>query len=313
MSYHQITLAERYRIASLRAQGASAAAMARELQRHRSTIARELRRNRTKRGRYEAYPAHTRAFARRSYTRCHQRLGAGDWRRVVQLLQARWSPEQIAGWGRATGQLHISHETIYRYLWADRLAHGRLHQLLRGARKRRRRGRGARRGGGPLGRPIHDRPASVTGRRRVGHWEVDTVLGGTGRDCVVSLVERKTGYVVIGKLPARTAAAFARRTIGLIRTQRRPVRTITADNGSEMTGYRAIEQRTGSRFYFATPYHAWERGTNENTNGLIREYLPKSQSMARLTQRDCTRIARQLNRRPRKRLGYRTPEDCYAC
>jgi IS30 family transposase len=119
--------------------------------------------------------------------------------------------------------------------------------------------------------------------------------------------------VVIGQLPARTAAAFARHTIGLIRARRRPVRTITADNGTELTGFRLIERRTGTRFYFATPYHAWERGTNGNTNGLIREFLPKGQSMARLTQPDCTRIARQLNRCPRKRLGYRTPEECYAC
>jgi IS30 family transposase len=230
----------------------------------------------------------------------------------VRWLEARWSPEQIARWGRETGALTISHETIYRYLWADRLAGGALSRRLRHG-GRRRRWRGAPRGRGPLGRSIRERPASVATRRRVGHWEVDTVLGGTGTACIVSLVERKTGYVVIGQLPARTAAAFARRTIGLIRAQRRPVRTITADNGSELTGYRLIEQRTGTRFFFANPYHAWERGTNENTNGLIRDFLPKGQSMAHLTQHDCNRIARQLNRRPRKRLGYRTPEDCYAC
>jgi IS30 family transposase len=311
MHYPQITLAERYRIAALCGQGACPAAIARELGRHRSTIGRELRRNRTPRGRYEPYPAHTRAFARRSYSRCHQRVPPATWRQVIRLLEAHWSPEQIAGWGRATGELRISHETIYRYLWADRLADGPLFRLLRGGGKRRRRWRSSPRGRGPLGRSIHERPASVNARRRVGHWEVDTVLGGTGPACAVSLVERKTGYLVIGKLPVRTAAAFARRTIGLIRAQHRPVRTITADNGSELTGYRLIEQRTGTRFYFATPYHAWERGTNENTNGLIREFLPKGQSMARLTQRDCTRIARQLNRRPRKRLGFRTPEDCY--
>ena len=100
--------------------------------------------------------------------------------------------------------------------------------------------------------------------------------------------------------------------IALIRRQRRPVRTITADNGTELTGYREIEARTGVRFYFAAPYHAWERGTNENTNGLIRQYLPKAESMEHVTQQDCDRIAWHLNTRPRKRLGYRTPEECYA-
>ena len=105
--------------------------------------------------------------------------------------------------------------------------------------------------------------------------------------------------------------AFTARSLQLLGAQPRPVHTITADNGSEISGYRAIERRTGTRFYFATPYHAWERGTNENTNGLIRQYAPKRQSLAGLTQRDCTRIARRLNTRPRKRLGYRTPEECY--
>ena len=125
-------------------------------------------------------------------------------------------------------------------------------------------------------------------------------------------MERKTGYVLIGKLLARTTAEVNRRATQLIVRQRRAVRTITADNGTEFHGYAALEQATGTRFYFATPHHAWERGTNENTNGLIRQYLPKGQSMARLKQHDCNAIARQLNRRPRKRLGYRTPEECYA-
>jgi len=150
----------------------------------------------------------------------------------------------------------------------------------------------------------------VETRTQLGHWEADTVLG-PGRPCLLSMVERKTGYVVLGKLQARTTAEVNPRATQLIRRQHRAVRTITADNGTEFHGYAAIEQATGTRFYFATPYHAWERGTNENTNGLIRQYLPKRQSMARLTQHDCNRIAKQLNTRPRKRLGYRTPEESY--
>ena len=114
-----------------------------------------------------------------------------------------------------------------------------------------------------------------------------------------------------GKLERPTGAAFAARAIPLLRRQPHRVRTVTADNGSELTAWPVIEYRTGARFYFAPPYHAWERGTNENTNGLVRQYLPKRASMAQLTQQDCNRIARQLNRRPRKRLGFRTPEECY--
>ncbi len=123
-------------------------------------------------------------------------------------------------------------------------------------------------------------------------------------------MERKAGYLLIGKLADRTAAAFTQRSLRLIRQQRRPVHTTTADNGGELRGYPTVERPAGTRFFFATPYHDWERGTNENTNGLTRQYLPKRQSMEGLTQRDCARIARQLNQRPRKQLGYRTSEEC---
>jgi transposase, IS30 family len=128
---------------------------------------------------------------------------------------------------------------------------------------------------------------------------------------VLSLVERKTGYVLLGKLRQRTTTAVNQRARRLIQAQPRPVRTVTVDNGTEFHDYAALERATGTRFYFATPHHAWERGTNENTNGLLRQYVPKRQSMAHLTQHDCNRIARKLNRRPRKRLAYRTPEECY--
>ena len=140
---------------------------------------------------------------------------------------------------------------------------------------------------------------------------MDTVLGTGDRHCVLSLVERTSGYLVLGKLTARTTAAVTRRAIQLIRRERQPVHTIAADNGTEFHDYARIEQATGTTVYFAT-HHAWERGTNENTNGLVRQYLPKGQSMAGVTQQDCTRIARALNTRPRKRHDFRTPEDCYA-
>ena len=124
-------------------------------------------------------------------------------------------------------------------------------------------------------------------------------------------MERTTGYLVLGKLRAKSTAEVTRRTTQLIARERQPVRTITADNGTEFHDYATIERTTGAQFYFATPHHAWERGTNENANGLLRQYLPKGQSMAHLTQRDCDRLATILNSRPRKRLGYRTPEECY--
>jgi len=314
MLYRQITFAERYTLGLLRRRGESAAAIARVLGRHRSTIGREVRRNRAASdGTYRPPLADWYARGRRSRARRNRRFSAAELQRVRALLEQQWSPEQVAGWLRRQGLPWISHETIYRYIWADKRQGGQLYTHLRGARKQRRKryGRYDSRGRVAGKRPITARPAVVERRTQVGHWETDTVLG-PGRACILSLVERKTGYVVLGQLRARTTAEVNRRATQLIRAQRHPVHTITADNGTEFHDYPAIERATGTRFYFATPHHAWERGTNENTNGLLRQYLPKRRSMASLTQDDCDRIAGTLNRRPRKRLGYRTPEECYA-
>lgn len=311
MPYHQITRAERYRIDELLGLGWSPAQIAQELGRARSTITRELARNRTKRGRYEPYPADCYARSRRRLARRHHRVAPWLWHAVCCRLQEWWSPEQIAGRFRRTGEGWISYQTIYRRLTEDERAGGTWHQCLRQhawPRQRRRSPRTRR----PLGRPLAERPAYVDARRQIGHWEIDTLLGaGGGAPCLVSAVERATGYVALGKLERPTASAFAARTIRLFRRQPHPVRTVTADNGTELTAWPVIEQHTGSRFFFARAYCAWERGTNENTNGLLRQFLPKRASMAHVTQQECDRIARQLNQRPRKRLGFRTPEECY--
>jgi transposase, IS30 family len=315
MTYHQITFAERYSLGLLRQQGLSPAAIAQILGRHRSTIGREVRRNRAHSdGTYRPQLADWYARGRRSRSRRNRQFTAAAWARVEALLREDWSPEQVAGWLRRQGELAISHETIYRYIWADKHAGGGLYRHLRGAPKRfRKRYRSYDSRGRLAGkRPITARPAAATARTGVGHWEADTMLGDSqaGR-CVLSLVERKTGYVLLGKLGRRTSAQVNQRARPLIRRQPHAVQTITVDNGTEFHQYAALERTTAARFYFATPHHAWERGTNENTNGLLRQYLPKGESMARLTQYDCNRIARKLNRRPRKRLAYRTPEECY--
>ena len=315
MTYRQITFEERYTLGLLRRGGLTATAIARVLGRHRSTIVREVRRNlAASDGTYRPQLADWYARGRRTRSRRNRRFTATEWRRVRRLLEQQWSPEQVAGYLRLHRRLQISHETIYRYIWAEKRQGGTLYTHLRGAQKQRRKRYGRYDSRGRLAgkRSITARPAAVATRTQLGHWEVDTMLGaGQAGPCVLTLVERKTGYVVIGKLPARTTANVNRRATQLLCRQPRRVRTITADNGTEFHGYPAIERAIGTRFYFATPHHAWERGTNENTNGLIRQYLPKGHSMARLTQQDCNAIARQLNRRPRKRLGYRTPEERY--
>ena len=233
---------------------------------------------------------------------------------VVAHLKEEWSPEQISGWLRRKRRLPISHETIYRYIWEDRRSGGALYRHLRGSQKQRRKRYGRYDSRGRLAgkRLISERPAAAQNRSRVGHLEADTMIGNlSDKHCVLTLVDRKTGYVMIGKLEARTVQAINRRAVRLINNAARHTHTVTADNGTEFHGYDEIEAATGSTFYFATPYHSWERGTSENTNGLIRQYLPKRQSMTRITQRHCSRIAQTLNNRPRKRLGFLTPEECY--
>jgi IS30 family transposase len=315
MLYRQITFEERYTVGLLRQQGLSRAAIARLLGRHRCTIGREVRRNGTPRdGCYRPQLADWYARGRRSRSRRNRQFTPTEWAQIQELLREDWSPEQVAGWLRRHRLLTISHETIYRYIWADKRGGGTLYQHLRGARKRRRKRYGRYDSRGRLAgkRPITTRPPSVATRRELGHWEGDTMLGASqAGPCVLSLVERKTGYLLLGQLGQHTSAAVNQRAQRLIAAQPHPVRTITVDNGTEFHEYAALERATGTAFYFATPHHAWERGTNENTNGLVRQYLPKRQSMAHLTQHDCNRIAAKLNRRPRKRLGFWTPEECY--
>ncbi|MCA1614000.1 MAG: IS30 family transposase [Acidobacteria bacterium] len=314
MTYRQLTPAERYMLAALRRQGLNQSEIARALGRHRSTVCRELGRNSARAdGRYRAFTAQERANGRRSRSRRNQRFSAEDFALVDGLLQRLWSPEQVAGHLARSGLLSISHETIYRHVWRDKRQGGLLYTHLRCARKRRRKRYGAYDSRGRLvgKRMISERPEEVEERSHVGHWEADTVMGAGSKDCVVTLVERKTGLVLIGKLQDRTAESLSRRAISLMRRGGRRFETVTADNGTESHGYEGIERRTGVRFYFARPYQSWERGTNENANGLIRQYLPKGMSMAGLTQQQCNAIARKLNTRPRKRLGFRTPLECF--
>jgi len=314
--YHQITSAERYTLSLLRKQRLSQAAIARVMGRDPSTISREIRRNHCASDgqSYKPELAHWYARRRLRRSRRNSQFTPADWAAVEAVLREDWSPEQIVGWFARFRILAISHETIYRHIWRDKRRGGQLHVHLRRANKPFRKRYGGYDSRGRLAgkRPIATRPPGAEHRSRFGHWEGDTVLGDSQAGaCIVTLVERKSGFTAIGVVARRAGAEVNHRLRQLIEVQPRPVRTITVDNGTEFHSYKALEQVVDARFYFATPHHAWERGTNENTNGLIRQYLPKRVSMAHLTQHDCNRIATKLNRRPRKRLGYRTPEECY--
>ena len=314
MTYHQITSEERYTIATLRQEGFNQSQIARALGRHRSSISREIRRNLSSYDNcYRPFVASHRARARRSRSRRNARFGPEEIQLVERLLKKRWSPEQIAGRLRQEGRLSISHETIYRYTWSDKAEGGSLHKYLRCATKLRRKRHNSYDSRGRLAgkRHISERPSWIEKRKSIGHWEADTVVGKGSKDCVATLVERKTGLTMIGKLPDRCSSSMSSRIRSLIRREPDRFKTITADNGTEFHDYESVERSTTVRFYFATPYHSWERGSNENLNGLLRQYLPKNTSLAGLTQRQCDAIAKSLNTRPRKRLGYRTPEEVF--
>jgi IS30 family transposase len=310
----QITLEERYAIVALRKARLSIRAIAREIGRAPSTVSRELRRNLRPSGLYNPGVAQSYSVARRRRSRRGTHFSRTEMRIVERFLGLDWSPEQISAHLRQTGMLSISHETIYVHVWRNKHHGGELWQHLRQAGKKRRKRYGAYDSRGRLAgkRHISERPPEAETRQQIGHWEVDTVMGSErGRNSVVTLVERATGFLLIGKLARHCAADANARLIELIARHEGRVSTITADNGTEFHSYAKVEEATGVAFYFATPHHAWERGTNENTNGLIRQYLPKGRSMAHITQADCDEIAARLNSRPRKRLGFRTPEECY--
>jgi transposase, IS30 family len=311
--YRQLTSGERYELSALRKQGYSKAEIARALGRHPSTIGREIQRNSRKDGGYRPSTADSFTRGRRSRSRRNRRFAGQDWDLVKAKLNELWSPEQISGRLALAGTLRISHETIYRYIWQDKKRGGPLHLCLRGARKQKRKRYGRYDSRGRLAgkRPLSERPPGATNRSRVGHLEGDTMIGSSDRHCVLTLVDRKTGFVLIGKLRDRTVQETNRRALSLIRKARRRTRTLSLDNGTEFHGYKDLEKATGATVYFATPHRSWERGTSENTNGLIRQYLPKRTSMAKISQRGCTQIAHHLNNRPRKRLGYLTPAEIY--
>lgn len=278
-----------------------------------STVSREVRRNaKDYDGAYRAEPAHSYAVARRRRCRRGSQFDEQQLLLVDTLIRQEWSPQQIAGRLSKEGQLHISHETIYRRIRRDRRRGGTLWKSLRVMPKfgRKRYGRQDSRGVLPGKRHISERPAEVEPRQVLGHWEGDTVIGADKRHCILTLTERASRFVVIKKLLARTKEEV-NRAISQVLHVHRGIKTITFDNGTEFHDYARLEQHFPVRCYFATPYHSWERGTNENMNGLIRQYLPKGSCMRHVTQELCNYIAFKLNSRPRKTLDFQTPAEIY--
>ena len=230
-----------------------------------------------------------------------------------KLWREEWSPQQISRWLARTQRNCISHELIYQLIWADKHAGGTLFRQLRrsGKKYNKQAGKLAGRGVIPGRIDIDQRPPIVEQRIRIGDWEADTIVGAGRKGAILSLVERVSRYTLLHKLKAATAERTSRAIINKLRRHSARVHTITADNGKEFAGHQHVARRLAADFYFAKPYHAWERGLNENTNGLVRQYFPKGTSFAHVTQAAVCRVQNKLNSRPRKVLGYRSPNEVF--
>ena len=306
----QLTQEERYQIAALLKMGHCQSEIADALNRDKSTISREVRRNRGLRG-YRPGQAQRLALARRE-ARARPRIAPGTWERVESLLREDWSPEQVSGWLSMEQGLHVSHEWIYRHVYADKRRGGDLHAHLRCRKRRRKRYGSNDRRGRIRGRiPIDERPGIVEERSRIGDWEADTMIGKPGGAVLVTLAERKTRYSAIAKAPDKSARAVTEALLASLRPHASLVHTLTYDNGKEFSHHQVVAEVLNADGYFAHPCHSWERGLNENTNGLIRQYLPKGTDFQTLTHEEVQDIMDKLNNRPRKCLGFKTPNQVF--
>jgi IS30 family transposase len=276
---------------------------------HKSTISRELRRNRGMRG-YRPKQAHEFGLNRRKKAKC--RIQASTWTLTETLLRKEWSPEQISGWLKENYGLQISHEWIYQHILMDKQAGGDLYRHLRCQKKRRKRyGSYDRRGRLKNRVSIDERPVIVDTRQRLGDWEVDTIIGKGHHQAIVSLTERKARLALLKKVERKTSQAVADAVIELMKTLPVQIHTITADNGKEFADHERIARDLRTNVYFAHPYSSWERATNENMNGLIRQYFPKKHDFATITENEIEFVMERLNNRPRKCLGFKTPNQVF--
>ena len=306
--YTQLTREERYQISALKTAGQSKAQIAEVLGRHKSTIGREMARNRGLRG-YRPKQADSLAVNRRQ-EKVTCRISRKSWIRVEQLTREYWSPEQVSLWLRQEESLHVSPEWIYQYILRDKRAGGDLYQYLRCQKQRKKRyGAPDRRGQLKRRVSIDERPEVVNERSRIGDWEADTVIGKQGSAVLVTLVERKTRWSMIGKVPDRTAKKVRTVIVKRLLPMASCVKTLTYDNGKEFALHQEIDKELQSNGYFAHPYHSWERGLNENTNGLIRQFFPKGKDLSEVTDEEIQRVMDRLNNRPRKCLGFKTPNQ----
>ena len=310
--YTHLTQEERYQIHAYKKAGFSPAAIALELNRHVSTIHRELARNTGLRG-YRPKQAHRLAQARLLTKPKSVKLTDTLKQQIVDEIQQDWSPEQIQGrWLLEGRPVTVCPATIYQFIYADPELHQRLKPHLRHSKRYKvRTGQSEKRGQIKNRVSISDRPEVVDLKERLGDWEADTVIGKGHQGALVTLTERVSKLELIAVVPSKHADGVAKAIIDLLLPYRSTLQTITFDNGKEFAFHERISKGLKVETYFAHPYHSWQRGLNENHNGLIRQYLPKGMPLDKVTQEEVNDIAQRMNQRPRKLLGFKTPEEVY--
>ena len=312
MSYYtQLTQEERYHISVLCKEGFSRAEIARRLNRHPSTITRELSRNTGRRG-YRAKQAQQKTLYRRHTAEKAIKLTREITRLIIERIKEKWRPEQISGWLRRI-QIYISHERIYQFLLKNKRKGGKLYKHLRRSNRKRKKRYGSpeRRGQISDRVSIDKRPKIVDARERIGDWEADTIIGRNHKGAILTLVERKSKYTLIRKINRKTSHAVNTAISELVKGIKERFITMTVDNGKEFAGHKEIASRLNVDVYFAHPYHSWERGLNENTNGLLRQYFPKKTDLRKISDQKVEYVQHMLNNRPRKLLNFMTPYEVF--
>jgi len=312
MSYKQLTLEQRYEIKAFMQVGFKFSEIANHLDVHRSTIYREISRNRGLRG-YRPHQAGQKAIERQRKASKPIRFTIKLQERVTSLLKNDFSPEQVSGHLSKRDNIQISHETIYQFIWSEKASGGRLYKHLRcsSKKKRKRYGGRDRRGQIPDRVSIEERPKMVDAKERIGDWEVDTIIGKNHQGVLVTAVERKTKFTCIRKVSKKSAQEVSKALVKMLLPFKEQIHTITVDNGKEFAQHQKIANALDTHIYFAHPYCSWERGLNENTNGLIRQYFPKKISFKNIHKNKTVFVENRLNNRPRKSLQFNTPKNLF--
>lgn len=312
MHYSQLTQEQRYHIYGLLKAGNSQKNIAQEICVDKSTISREIQRNSGQRG-YRAKQAEEKSRLRKLKAEKHIKFTDEMKAFVTEKIEEDWSPDEISGYLKKEKRESISHERIYQFLVADKKVGGTLHTHLRhsGKKRKKRYGSPDRRGKIKNRVSIHDRPKVVEKKWRIGDWEGDTIIGKQQQKAIVTLVDRVTKKVLIGRVGTKHADFVSNMIIELLSPVEGVSHTVTLDNGKEFSGHELIAEKLNIDVYFADPYSSWQRGLNENTNGLIRQYITKGSSFDNISDGEIIRIQEKLNNRPRKTLGYYTPNEIY--